>query len=166
MILAIMTEAYGCSGGIQQFNRDWSEAMAKAGHMVSLVVRRGKPANMPAQVRQIAKPGKIGFIFVAISRLIRERPRQLFCGHANYGFLCAVLGRLFSVPVWMHLHGIEAWDRQSRLWRWTLRQCALVTCASRYTRKMALRSSTEPTSCVYFPTRFRITFRQDLPALS
>lgn len=138
-----MTEAFGCSGGIQQFNRDWSQAMAEASCTLELVVRRGKSGSLPKNIRQQAKPGKIGFVAIMLFNILRRRPQLIFCGHANYGLLCAVLCRAFSLPVWLHLHGIEAWKKDSRLWRWTVRQCALITCASRYTRKIVLRSTTD-----------------------
>src|SRR5262249_8382702 len=53
--------------------------------------------------------------------------------------LAAVLARLAGAPLWLQLHGVEAWQPLSRAQRWAAQRARLVTAVSRHTRRQFLR---------------------------
>jgi len=62
----------------------------------------------------------------------------IFCGHLHLAPLAVFLARLFRVPIWLQLHGIEAWVQPSPIFRWATEQATLITAVSRYTRRKFL----------------------------
>ena len=52
--------------------------------------------------------------------------------------LAALISRLAGTPVWLQIHGIEAWQRPSLLQRWAAEHAQLVTAVSRHTRRQFL----------------------------
>jgi len=52
--------------------------------------------------------------------------------------LAMVVAKLIRAPLWIQVHGIEAWEELSMLHRRSLEAAALVTSVSRYTRRRLL----------------------------
>jgi phosphatidylinositol alpha-1,6-mannosyltransferase len=137
--LALVTDAFGGRGGIAQYNRDLLAALAASGTVDEVVVltRQAEPgvAGPPGVVQLPGRPSRLAFVFAACSlALRRKRFDVIFCGHLFMMPLAAVLGRFSGKPVWLQLHGIEAWERPGRVLRWAAEQASLVTAVSRYTR--------------------------------
>jgi phosphatidylinositol alpha-1,6-mannosyltransferase len=59
----------------------------------------------------------------------------VFCGHLYMSPLAAGVARVLEVPLWLQLHGVEAWKRPSLLVRNAAERATLVTAVSRYTRR-------------------------------
>jgi phosphatidylinositol alpha-1,6-mannosyltransferase len=62
----------------------------------------------------------------------------IFCGHLNMAPLAVILSRLSGAPIWLQLHGIEAWTKPSEIVRRSVEQASLTTCVSRHTRRRFL----------------------------
>ncbi len=143
-ILALVTDAYGAGGGIAQYNRDLFQALAHSGIIRELVVltRHGKSGtgNPPGKVRQLSpKPGKHAFVFQAMNAVRRHGPFDvIFCGHLYMAPLAALIAKLSGAPLWLQIHGIEAWQRPTRLQCWAAERACLVTSVSRHTRRLFL----------------------------
>jgi phosphatidylinositol alpha-1,6-mannosyltransferase len=73
----------------------------------------------------------------------------VFCGHLNLAPLAAVVARLLDAPLWVQLHGQEAWE-PTRAQVWAAKRAALVTAVSRYTRRRFIQS------VVIEPDRIRV----------
>lgn len=143
-ILALVTDAFGGYGGIARYNQDFLRALAASGKIRELVVlpRSGEAATsaLPPKVVQL-KPaqGRVLFSLRAIKTALLNGPFDaVFCGHIYMAPLAALLARMLGVPLWITVHGIEAWRRPGRLRRWALGRASLVTAVSRHTRRRVL----------------------------
>ena len=143
-ILALVTDAYGAGGGIAQYNRDLFRALSQSGNVDEVVVlpRNGQPStqDMPPKVRQLqARPGKLAFALQALRAMRQRGPFDvIFCGHLYMAPLAAVISKLSGMPVWLQLHGIEAWQRPKPLQRWAVERAQMITAVSRHTRRLFL----------------------------
>lgn len=142
-ILALVTDAYGTSGGIGQYNRDLLDALAQSETVGEVVVlpRHGQAGSaiMPAKVRQEpARRDRTAWSTRAVALAWRWRPDVIFCGHINAAPLAGLLARVLSRPLWVQVHGIEAWDERQAAVRRAIESATLVTSVSRYTRQRLL----------------------------
>lgn len=146
-VLALVTDAFGGRGGIAQANRDLLSSFAEleAAHEAVVLPRLAPDAGgrLPERVRQLpAVASKPVYAFEAWRRAV-SRPRWdlLLCGHLRLAGLAAWLARRSNVPLWIHLHGIEAWSRPSERIRRAVASARLVTSVSRYTRARVMEWS-------------------------
>lgn len=151
-LLALVSDAFGGHGGIAQYNRDLLTALGgSAGHRVLVLVRYGAALQpeLPPSVRQIEPKGKAGFALTAF-RVARLRPFDaIFCGHINLVPLAAAIAALLRRPLWLQLHGREAWGPLPRIHRRAAERAALVTAVSRHTRRRFLGLARVDPSRVY-----------------
>jgi phosphatidylinositol alpha-1,6-mannosyltransferase len=143
-ILALMTDAFGSLGGIAQYNRDLVAALARCpdANRVVVLPRFGtaEADALPAGVRQLAPRGdKLAYSLAAVRVALTQGPFDaVFCGHLYMGPLAAVIARILRVPLWLQLHGREAWEPMDRWQRWAAERASLVTAVSRHTRRRFL----------------------------
>ncbi|MDX2257892.1 MAG: glycosyltransferase family 4 protein [Hyphomicrobiaceae bacterium] len=143
-ILALVTDAFGSHGGIARYNRDLIAALAGAEHAADIVVlpRIGDSAGsqIGERVTQLAaRRGRLAYARAAWQASRRHGPFDVvFCGHLYMVPLAAVIARRLGVPLWLQVHGIEAWAAPGRLVRWAADRASLVTSVSRATRARML----------------------------
>ncbi len=143
-ILALVSDAYGMDGGIAQYNRDLFAALARSNNVEQVVVLSRKhqalPGDLPTKVTQLPGcNGKAAFSLYALLSAWKQGPFEvIFCGHLYMAPLAWVISKLTGAPMWLQLHGIEAWQRPSRLQRWAAERAPLVTAVSRHTRRRFL----------------------------
>ncbi len=154
-ILALITDGFGGSGGIAQYNRDLITALAACRGTGRIVVlpRLGEAgAAPPAGVRQL-KPRRNAAVYslAAVKAALTLGPFDLvFCGHLHLAPLARLLSILLGVPLWLQLHGWEAWRVPRRIERRAAEGADLITAVSRYTRSRFLAS------CGVDPARVRV----------
>jgi phosphatidyl-myo-inositol dimannoside synthase len=142
--LALVTDAFGGAGGIAQYNRDLVRALSgcAGAKRVIIVPRLGDAdaAALPAGVRQLKPRGnQIAYSLAALRAALTLGPFDfVFCGHLHLAPLCAFLARQQRIPMWLQLHGWEAWEQPSRAERWAAERATLITSVSRYTRRRFL----------------------------
>ncbi len=137
--LALLTDAFGGEGGIARFNRDLLTALAAAGvNRVDALCRHSprQAEALPAGVTQAAAgAGRWGYALRALTRSASAQPYDfVLCSHLHLAPVAAAAAMLQRAPLWVHLHGIEAWQRPVALRARAVRRAALVTAVSRYTR--------------------------------
>lgn len=141
-ILALVTDAFGAGGGIARYNQDLMTALSRCTMVSDVIVlpRFAAPsATTPAKVRQLApSPGRALWSARALALAARQRFDSVFCGHLNAVPLAAAITRSRRVPLWVQVHGIEAWQPRSSLYRRCVAAAALITAVSRYTRSRVL----------------------------
>lgn len=142
-VLALMTDAYGGFGGIAQYNRDLLDAVSAIEGIESVVsIPRLQPqSNMVLPVKLIEYPvsrNVVLYIYKCLRMAFRVKPDLILCGHINLLPVAGLLKRLFGVPVWLQLHGIDAWQSPSSLIQRVIEKVGLVTCVSRFTRRKFL----------------------------
>lgn len=142
-ILALVTEAYGASGGIAQYNRDFLSAWAAAGDSSSIEVLprfAGGDADPPPPgvAQRKARPGKLAYASGALAFALRYRPDVVFCGHLYTTPLAGFIARLLGARLVVQIHGIEIWRRPSGAMLSVLNRADLVLCVSRDTRRRLL----------------------------
>jgi phosphatidylinositol alpha-1,6-mannosyltransferase len=141
-ILALVTDAFGGSGGIAQYNRDLIKALAESPGTNRIVVapRLGAGALPPPGVRQL-KPrrNQIVYSLATLGAAATLGPFDfVYCGHLYLAPLAALLAWFLGIPLWLQVHGWEAWDEPSRTQRWAAERAKLITSVSRYTRRRFL----------------------------
>jgi phosphatidyl-myo-inositol dimannoside synthase len=143
-ILALVTDAFGGNGGIAQYNRDFLSALARCdrGGDVIVVPRRtaSSVGTLSIGVRQLRPlESRIAYSLAALWTAITHQPIDLvFCGHLFMTPLAAVIARALRIPLWVQVHGIEAWRELSVLQRRSVESATIVTSVSRYTRRRLL----------------------------
>lgn len=144
-ILALMTDGFGGHGGIARYNRDLLTALSQAGSVgeITVVPRLGpaKHEALPGGVRQLPPTfNKIGYSLRAMGAAATHGPFDLvLCGHIAHSALAAAIAGSIKVPLWLQLHGIDAWTCPPSLIRWGVERSALVTVVSRYTKHRFLK---------------------------
>ena len=137
-LLALVGDALGGRGGIARYTRDLLTALASAERTRIIVLpREGRVghATLPRGLQQRRPRGRIGFVLAALWTGWRERPFDaVFCGHLNLAPVAAIVAALFRLPLWLQLHGVEAWVPLSRAQHRAAERAALITAVSRYTR--------------------------------
>jgi len=153
-MLALVTDGFGATGGIAQYNRDLACALAQSGAVESIVIvpRFGTPDQpLPPRVTQIAALGdRFGWSAAATRIALSRRFDGIFCGHLFAAPLAAALAALIRKPLWLQLHGIEAWPKPAGIIRRAAERASLITSVSRHTRAAALRW------CDIDPARLRV----------
>jgi phosphatidylinositol alpha-1,6-mannosyltransferase len=164
-VLALVTDAFGGLGGIAQYNRDLATALAQCSRIGRVVIlpRQGTAEQvvLPEGVRQLApRAGKLRYTLSALRAAMREGPfHVVFCGHLHMAPLGAVLSRALRVPLWLQLHGFEAWGPIRRTQLWAAERAALVTVVSRYTRRRFLTCARiDPSRVRVLPNTFQRSF--------
>lgn len=150
-ILALVSDAYGGSGGISNYNTNFFAACTGSNLVEEiLVLARNKPVGMnitPDKIVSLPTPrgGKIGYGLQALTYSIRERPLDvIFCGHIHLVGLAFVAARFSGARLWVQLHGVEAWTEPRGVLRWCIERADTVTCVSRYTRNRFLHWASIP----------------------
>jgi phosphatidyl-myo-inositol dimannoside synthase len=136
-LLALVSDAFGGSGGIARYNRDLLTALAAGGVATVVLPREGRAevGSLPPGIDQRPPRGRAGFTAAALLTAWRDGPFDaVFCGHINLAPAAAVAAALVRAPLWLQLHGVEAWAPQSPTRRWAAERAALVTAVSRHTR--------------------------------
>lgn len=141
--LALVTDAYGGRGGIAQYNRDLTGAMASSPSIgaVEILPRVAPDAagEVPAGVRQHAPRLARSRYASNAWRLVGDlNPGLIFCGHLFMAPLAAALARRSRARLIIQAHGIEAWQRPSAWRRRAVERADLVWTVSRDTRARVL----------------------------
>lgn len=144
-LLALITDGFGSTGGIGQFNRDLMTALSHSNRLTSAVAlpRFGIPdAQIAHNVTQLPPlQNAAAFATRALQLAMSRRFDAVFCGHLYMAPLAAMIGRMIGRPLWLQVHGIEAWSRPGIALRRATAGAALVTSVSRYTRRRLLQWS-------------------------
>src|SRR5262249_59371323 len=112
--LALVTDAFGGYGGIAQYNRDFLSALARCDRVADVIVLPRLGARsvgaMPKGVQQLrAVENRLAYSVTTLWTAIKHQPIDLvFCGHLRMAPLAAVIARALRVPLWVQVHGIEA----------------------------------------------------------
>ena len=143
-VLALVTDAYGGVGGIARYNRDLFAALARcdADARVTVLPRVGSADGgaLPPGVRQLVpQASKLMYVCAALRVAMAQGPFDaMFCGHLRMVTLAAAIARLCGIPLWVQLHGVEAWEPMAPLRRRAVARASLVTAVSRHTRRRFL----------------------------
>lgn len=136
-LLALVSDAFGGSGGIARYNRDLFSALISSGGESEIVVipRRGTSPSPSPHIIQGTPRGHVGFVIATFWTAWRDGPFDaVFCGHINFAPLAAIVAAVSRAPLWLQLHGAEAWHHLPHTRRWAVEQASLITAVSRYTR--------------------------------
>jgi phosphatidyl-myo-inositol dimannoside synthase len=138
-ILALVADAFAGHGGIAEYNRHLLSTLAACDPIGEVIVLPRLHAKwsgpLPSGVVQLRPvPGRIAYSLTALRTAISRRIDVVFCGHIFMTPLAAAIAKLLRIPLWVQVHGIEAWEELSGLHRRSVEAAALVTSVSRYTR--------------------------------
>jgi phosphatidylinositol alpha-1,6-mannosyltransferase len=143
-ILALVTDAFGGHGGIAQYNRDFLSALAACERVDDvLVLPRATPSlpgELPSRLRQLEPvQGRFAYSLAALRAARAHSPiHVVFCGHPFMAPLAAIIAKLTRSPLWIQVHGVDAWDDFPIIYRRSIAAANLITAVSRYTRHRLL----------------------------
>jgi phosphatidyl-myo-inositol dimannoside synthase len=140
MILALVTDAFGASGGIAQYNRDFLVALSK-NWRIEVLPRNGHRTTsvLPRGIMQHrANMNRFAYSLSVLAKVFFRRPAIVFCGHLYMSPLAALLAIACGAKLVIQMHGIEAWTCPNILQRWAVSKAKMVLCVSRYTREQVL----------------------------
>jgi len=167
-ILALLTDGFGGTGGIARYNSDLMQALARTPVIdgVTVLPRNGcDRSHRPDGVEQVrASRNVTAWTSRALSLAMSRRPDVIFCGHLNAAPIASVIARTTSRPMWLQVHGIEAWSDRGPLIRWALDSATLVTSVSRFTRQQLLQwSDIDPSRVRVLPNTVSEAFKPQPP---
>lgn len=163
-ILALVQDGFGGFGGIARFDATFLSALVHAPSVDEVIVfsRLGGGAGAPDGCRQFGPyPSKAAFVGAVLAFLARDRDFDLmWCGHVNLAPLALMLARAIGCPWWLQTHGIDAWERPSRLRALAAERADLVLAVSRFTRERVLAwAKLAPEQVVVLPNAVHPAFR-------
>ena len=163
-VLALVTDAFGSHGGIARYNQDLLSALALSSRIDDILVvpRHGASPKegLPERVNQTPpRSGRISYAAYVLATVVRKSFDVVFCGHLYMSPLATLISETLKKPMWLQLHGIEAWQRPGRLIRATAERATLVTAVSRYTRHRFLEwANVLPEHVRVLPNTFKPQF--------
>lgn len=113
-ILALMTQAYGASGGIEKFNRDLLAGLValpmidRVDLLLRALPRDAVPALPKLHLSRLAPRGLTAFIAAALATRLRPCPDRVLCAHLNLLPVARRIAR--GAPIDLIIHGIDAWQ--------------------------------------------------------
>jgi phosphatidyl-myo-inositol dimannoside synthase len=122
-ILALVTDAYGGTGGIALYNRDVLAALAEDPETAKITCL---PRVISAPLEPVpdkvffdpAAAGGLSSYFGALWRVLRSGVKfdLIYCAHVNLIPVARLLSMLLGVRWVLCLYGVEAWQPIPRLW--------------------------------------------------
>lgn len=118
-VLALVTDAYGCRGGIAKFNRDMLDALSAMPACEEVVVLprmlHEPPTDVPSRLR--FDTGSLGGKRRYARHLVRVLPGlgridAVICAHIRLLPLAWLAARWKHAPLLLVVHGVEAWQPQ------------------------------------------------------
>jgi phosphatidyl-myo-inositol dimannoside synthase len=114
-VLALLTDAYGGYGGIAQYNRDFTAALAAAPDIAEVVIApRIQPAPLEKLPRGVVQHrprfNRAAYSLRALFHALTLQPDIIYIGHLYHGPLGWMLARLTGAKLIIQLHGTEVWD--------------------------------------------------------
>ena len=153
-VLALLTDAFVGQGGIARYNQALIRAMASSDVVREIVVlpRHGNVEGnpLPDGVTQLPPvASRICYSVRSVRLALAGGPFDtVFCGHLYMCPLAASVSCLLGVPLWLQLHGIEAFEMPSLLVRKAAESATITTAVSRYTRRRYLQWADADPACV------------------
>ena len=154
--LALVTDAFGGTGGIAQYNRDFFAALAASPIFATVAILPRNPGasiGLPERTMQASpRRSKLLYAVGAVAAAMKHRPDIVFCGHLHLAPLAAAIARFARARLIVQTHGIEVWAAPSRSRRVAIEAADLVLSVSRHTRAAVLAwANTPPERAVVVP---------------
>jgi phosphatidylinositol alpha-1,6-mannosyltransferase len=157
-VLGLLTDGFGALGGISRYNSDLLTAIAQVNEVADVIAlsrHADRLQRLPAKVVEAGPASsRMHWAALAVQLAFAQSFDVILCGHINALPLAASIARIRRTPLWLQVHGIEAWAPRPSL-RPALRAVDLVTSVSRYTRRRLLNwSDLEPERVRVLPNTF------------
>src|SRR5262249_30608786 len=153
-------------GGIAQYNRDLLSSLVRSDWIsyVTVLPRRTERVfgDLPVRLRQLRPvSGRLAYSLAALAAARAYRPiHVVFCGHVFMAPLAAIIAKLFHARLWVQVHGVDAWQELSGVYRCSIETATLITSVSRYTRRRLLQwSRIDPARVKVLPNTVEPRFR-------
>lgn len=141
--LALVTEAFGGTGGIAQFNRDFLRALERSGAVERLVVlpRLGRgtaPPEFSRMRQEVPRFNRVSYAVDALRTAFMQKSDVVVSGHLYHGPLARRIAAMRRARLVSVLHGTEIWTPLKKTHLAPLQQSDLVICVSEDTRSRYL----------------------------
>jgi glycosyltransferase involved in cell wall biosynthesis len=139
-VLALVTDAYGGTGGIAKYNRDFLESVASHAAVESVVVVPRVIAREHEQLpRNLAQRDEAAGSKIRYLRSLSAITSQgadfgvVICGHINLLPLAWLAARRCKAPLVLIVYGVEVWTKGSPVQRYLLKKVAGIVAISAFT---------------------------------
>lgn len=115
-VLALVSDAFGSSGGIAKFNRDLLRALCKHPSCSEVVaIPRAKLSSIPLLPKKLtymalAQESKSKYLFYCLKTARKNRIDLIICGHINLIPAAYLMSIFQKAPILLVIHGIDAWQ--------------------------------------------------------
>ncbi|MBT4431734.1 MAG: glycosyltransferase family 4 protein [Nitrospinaceae bacterium] len=147
-VLMLFPEVYSGTGGIQQFNREFIDAVRNSSFPARAVSLKDLKKDIPAgpagkdeilqnsycAISRFRIVWKIVFVLKTIFQALSFRPNIVVCGHIHLIGMCLFLNYFFGFKYIVIIHGIEVWKPLSFIQKKSIRNASLVCPVSRHSR--------------------------------
>jgi len=140
-VLVLLTDAYGSLGGIAQYNRNLLRALCSYPEVSEVVA---VPRLQPAATGPL--PPKLTYAVDGLNSKLRYMETVWKVNRSNGKFSLAVIAHLNllplvkllnshkGAPIWLQLHGLEAWSPRNRFYRHCLNRVYTSVSVSQFTK--------------------------------
>ncbi|OGW82038.1 MAG: hypothetical protein A3G33_04640 [Omnitrophica bacterium RIFCSPLOWO2_12_FULL_44_17] len=145
-ILALVTDAFGGEFGIAEYNRCLLEAMAEVSEDAEVIVlprlKQRFASEIPGRISQKdVISNKFLYVINVIKVLCLDGPFDLvFCGHIHLSSTSMFISKIFRIPFWIQLHGVEGWEKHGFFQKLAANCADLILSVSQYTKERFLQS--------------------------
>lgn len=168
----VFLTVFSQEGGIQAYVKDVLKAYFSINHLIStdiFLLRDAQDCNNPFESDFVrfyyfktssVWQGRIKLAVSLLTTLIRNRPKQVFCGHIKLAFLTRLLCQPLGIPYIVLTYGKEVWKPLPTLERQALQQASRIWTISRYSRDQLCQANNispkqvEILSCIVDGDRF------------
>jgi len=147
--LVLVTDSYGCNGGIAKYIRDFLDCLVKMEKLNKIIVL---PRNIGQEKKYISN--KVDFIEKAaiskysyVKELIKVSSYKydiVICGHINLLMLSLIMSRKNKCPLVLLVYGIDVWKPSNIIISYLLKYVDRVISISKFTREKLLKWATIP----------------------
>ncbi|MBU2529693.1 MAG: glycosyltransferase family 4 protein [Elusimicrobia bacterium] len=145
-ILFLATELFNGTGGIKQFNNDFTKALLEMGHSVNVVSMNdnnivdlfGFDYENFKFTSNSKSFRKIYFIKSVILKSFSFNPDIIICGHVNFSPVCLFVNKFLKIPYFTVTYGLDLWEI-SKFRLLALKSSQAIVSISNYTKGLILK---------------------------
>src|ERR1019366_9005922 len=131
----VLAPPMGSAGGVQRYTTTLVRSLEdiEGTESVRVIAVSAEPQLRDDGELALSLSTKVRFFLAAVKQALIWHPQLIICAHIGVAPVGWVIHRVFGVPYWVVLHGIEVWGDLSRGKERALRGAQRLICNSRFT---------------------------------
>ncbi|MGC1188532.1 MAG: glycosyltransferase family 4 protein [Candidatus Acidiferrales bacterium] len=169
MKILVLAPPIGSTGGIQRYTATLVRSLEdiQGRNSVRVVAISAEPRLGNDGVLALSLSTKARFFATAVVQALVWQPQLIVCAHIGVAPVARVIRRIFHIPYWVMLYGIEVWGSLARSKVSALRSAQQLVSISRFTAETAsARHKLSGIATVTLPPSFAVEETQTSNAYS